>query len=108
MNLPARGLAFSKEIEEAIRGVDRLVLVVTPGVPASKYVQAEVECALRLCKPITPEDCSDRLTEVQIDALNERRLDERAESRLPQTRKALLAFAPEHPRMRRGNSRLKG
>ncbi len=54
VTLPARGLAFSKEIEEAIRGVDRLVLVVTPGVPGSKYVQAEVECALKLCKPITP------------------------------------------------------
>ncbi len=54
VSLPSRGVEFSREIEEAIRACDRFVLVVSPGVPASAYVQAELACALRECKPVTP------------------------------------------------------
>ncbi len=54
MSLPARGLTFTDEIEKAIRGCQRFVLVVAPGALASDYVRAEWECALTNCKPVTP------------------------------------------------------
>ena len=57
---------------------------------------------LRVC-PRASREGSDRLTEGQVDALDERGLDEGAESRLTQTRKELLAFAPQHARMGEGD-----
>lgn len=54
VSLPARGLAFGKEIEDAIRAHDRLLLVIGPGAVESKYVEAEWRFALEQCKAITP------------------------------------------------------
>ncbi len=54
MSLPSRGETFTAEIETAIRGCQRFVLVVGPGAIASPYVQAEWEFALAECKPVTP------------------------------------------------------
>jgi len=54
ISLPSRSVPFSKEIEDAIRMSDRFVLVVGPYSTASEWVQAELDCALLLCKPITP------------------------------------------------------
>ena len=54
VSLPSRSLAFTQEIEDAIRACERFILVVGPGAAASDYVRAEYEFALRQCKPITP------------------------------------------------------
>jgi tetratricopeptide (TPR) repeat protein len=54
VSLPARSLAFTKEIEDAIRACDRFVLVVGPGVVDSEYVTSEWQFAVKQCKPVTP------------------------------------------------------
>ncbi len=54
VSLPSRSLAFTQEIETAIRTCQRFVLVVGPGALTSEYVRAEWEFALAQCKPITP------------------------------------------------------
>lgn len=53
-SMPSRGLAFTQEIEQAIRQCDRFLLVVGPGSVASAYVRAEWQLALEQCKPIIP------------------------------------------------------
>jgi len=53
-SMPARGLEFIKEIENAITEHDRMILIVGPHGIGSDYVRYEWEHANKLCKPITP------------------------------------------------------
>jgi tetratricopeptide (TPR) repeat protein len=53
-SLPSRGEEFTVEIERAIRGCERFVLVCGPGAAESDYVRAEWHFALAECKPVTP------------------------------------------------------
>jgi tetratricopeptide (TPR) repeat protein len=52
--MPSRGETFTVEIERAIDGCDRLVLVVAPAALSSDYVRAEWRHALARCIPVTP------------------------------------------------------
>jgi tetratricopeptide (TPR) repeat protein len=52
--LPSRSTPFPTEIERAIHDCLRFLFVVAPGAIASEWVQAELRCALHLCKTITP------------------------------------------------------
>jgi len=53
VSLPARGLSFSIEIENAIRDADRFLLIVGPTTADSQWIQAELSAAMNLCKPIS-------------------------------------------------------
>jgi len=52
--MPSRALTFLKEIREAIRAADRLVVVIGPRCIASDYCRAEWQAALAESKPVTP------------------------------------------------------
>lgn len=51
-------------------------------------------------RPCASREGGDRLTEAEIDALDERGVDERAESGFTQTHRQLVTLTPEHARMR--------
>jgi hypothetical protein len=53
-SMPSRGLAFLREIRDAISRSDRVVVVVGPAALRSDYVRAEWQHALAEAKPITP------------------------------------------------------
>jgi hypothetical protein len=53
-SMPSRALSFLQEIRMAIDDADRFVLVIGPEALNSKYVRAEWEYALSICKPIVP------------------------------------------------------
>lgn len=52
--MPSRALTFLKEIREAIRAADRVVVVIGPRCVASDYCRAEWQAALAESKPVTP------------------------------------------------------
>jgi WD40 repeat protein len=52
--MPSRALTFLQEIRDAIDGVERLILVVTPHAVTSDYVTAEWGYALSTCKVVVP------------------------------------------------------
>jgi WD40 repeat protein len=54
VSLPARQLTFHQEIADAIRGRDRLIMVVGPQAALSDYVRQEWRWALELDKPVIP------------------------------------------------------
>jgi hypothetical protein len=51
-NMPARALAFTEEIREAIHNSDRVVVVIGPQALRSDYVRAEWQAALSERKPV--------------------------------------------------------
>lgn len=53
-SLPSRGLEFYPEIERAILGRDRLLLIVGTAAAESEYVKGEWRCALKADKHILP------------------------------------------------------
>lgn len=53
-SMPSRALTFLKEIREAIRAADRVVVVIGPRCVASDYCRAEWQAALAESKPVTP------------------------------------------------------
>lgn len=52
VSMPSRQLTFHQEIADAIRGHDRLILVVGPKAAVSDYVRQEWRWALELDKPV--------------------------------------------------------
>jgi hypothetical protein len=52
--LRSRGVSFLTEIDDAIRSVDRLVLIVGPSVAESDYVQHELAVAEERCTVVVP------------------------------------------------------
>ncbi|RMG74020.1 MAG: toll/interleukin-1 receptor domain-containing protein, partial [Chloroflexi bacterium] len=53
-SLPSRELAFTTEIENAIRQSDKLLLVVGAGAVKSEYVRSEWQFAIEQCNPVLP------------------------------------------------------
>jgi hypothetical protein len=54
VSMPSRGLAFLREIRDAISGCNRFVVLVGPAAVRSDYVRAEWQHALADAKPIIP------------------------------------------------------
>ena len=53
-SMQSRGLTFLQEIQDAIVDAERLILVVGPTVPESRYVEWEWRLAARECIAVTP------------------------------------------------------
>lgn len=53
-NLPSRSLSFLKEIREAVRASDRVLVVIGPSCIESDYCRAEWQAALAESKPVNP------------------------------------------------------
>lgn len=53
-SMPARGLTFLQEIQDAVTAHDKFILVVGEHAINSEYVRAELQFAQQICKPIIP------------------------------------------------------